>query len=130
MNKWSTPRQMYVLEVEYKGIPIKMECSRPIIVLGPPDLKALCHPPEPKRMTVAESKRRGKIQVINKPDQDRYNSGLGVQQRHVKEKLRVIAGETGRHLQEVGNEKQKDELKTKPFTVTRNEVDWIKEHVK
>lgn len=42
--------------------------------------------------------------IISKKNGDRWNHGLGCQERHVKETLKRIEGETGRVYHEVGNE--------------------------
>jgi len=126
INEWNVELQTYVLE--WKGY--RIESNRPMTVRAPAALKALAHPPEPERVDWQRDKARGKVQVMTRPDQDKMNTGLGVQQRHVKERLRVIEGEEGRKLQEVGNEVQHDKPKSSGYdTIDMELVRHIKDTV-
>lgn len=69
------------------------------------------------------------IQITPHRDMDKYNTGLGVQQRHVKEKVRQLAGETGKVVEEIGNDRPDITSKAKPHTVTREQVQHIKDTV-
>lgn len=67
--------------------------------------------------------------IINKKT-DGYNHGLGCRQRDVKETLRRIEGETGRRLEEVGNESAGVRRKASTYEFTAKDLAGIKEELK
>ena len=124
MNRWVKEKQKYVLE--YKDIIIYSNC--PMQVQAPIIMMKACHPPEPPRETVKIKPKY--MQVMNRPNQDRMNTGLGVQQRQVKEKLKQIEGDTGKRIEEVGNDTPALYTNQRKYTVTRDEVQHTKDTVK
>jgi len=124
MNKWNVELQKY--ELKYKDMVIHSNC--PMEVKAPELMVNTCHPAEPVR--VMQVRKFGKpFQNMIRPNQDKFNTGIGVQQRHVKEKLRTIEGETGKKMEEIGNDQPNITRNTKEYKVTRNEVDHIRNTV-
>ena len=123
-NEWSKADQAYCFE--YDGV--KLRSNSPIEVIAPLDMI----PPEPPPAPPVKSFKNkfSNMQFAPEKNMDRMNHGLGVPQRQVKEKLVVMEGETGRKLEEVGNEKPTADVKDMSYKITRNEVDHIKNTVK
>lgn len=62
------------------------------------------------------------MDIINKTKRnDEYNHGLGCQERHVKETLKRIEGETGRTYHEVGNESARVDRKRVDYDLSPRE---------
>ena len=124
MNSWVKEKQKYILE--YGDIRIYSNC--PMQVVAPTAMMKACHPPEPPKEIVRV--RPKFLQVMSRPNQDKFNNGLGVQQRQVKEKLKQIAGDTGKVIEEVGNDTPALTTNQRKHTVSRDEVQHIKDTVK
>ncbi len=123
VHGWDVKLQKYVLE--YKGM--RIESNSPMDILSPAEMIKDLTPKKVPRETMP--KRRGRVQVMPFKDMDRMNTGLGVKQRDVKEHLRKVAGETGKHYEEIGNDKPSAAPSRKEYVVDRNMVDHIRNTV-